>query len=324
MRREGRILATLTAMGAISLALCGTASAILPDDQYSMTQPTTELVMPFDATADRASFLIVSNTNATSPAAPQITTHWIFWSKSCKELADVFMCLTLNDTVVVDPRNVQALGPNNEAVGPIVNLDGEQGLVTVVAYWTNETCKPSVSVFAEQAIVGTFTIADTEVGSAFGNDAFGLFTNEANTSVQLPDGSDVNRFAIQTLDPTRVDDTLVILSELREFEGIVVPQSSAQKYFATFYDNLESATSLPDVSVGCPAFRRMIGGEDPLIPDFITVASSGIVSLDPSPNLGDTTYLFGVIGQAVGTFGVSSRVKEDRCELIGEPSCNGV
>ena len=78
MRQEGRILATLLAAGALSIGFTGTASAILADDQYSLTQPAAELVMPFDARDGKATFLIVSNPTAVSPGASQISTHWIF------------------------------------------------------------------------------------------------------------------------------------------------------------------------------------------------------------------------------------------------------
>lgn len=319
MKREGRILAALVAASALSLGLGSTAQAVLFDDQYSLTQPAAELVMPFDATDGKSSFLLVSNPHAVSSSGSQVTTHWVFWGTNCRELADVSMCLTIADTIVVDPRNITSVGPDNEPIGPTVNLDGERGLVTVVAYETDSECRPFFQTgrtLKDEALVGTFTIADTVVGYAFGNDAFGLFTNSAGNAVQLPDGSDVDRFAIQTLNPDSVEASLVVLSQLSEADGVVRPSSVATKYFASFYDNLEVNTSLPDVTVSCPVFRTLVGGSTALIPDFVTLASSGILALDPSPDLSDTSYLFGIIGQAVGTFGASSRVKVDLCDPL--------
>jgi hypothetical protein len=301
-------------------ALCvgtGSAQAIVFDDQYSLTQPAAELVMPFDATDGKASFLLVSNPDAVSSSSSQISTHWIFWGQNCRELADVSMCLTLNDTVVVDPRDIQGLGPDNERLGPVVNLDGERGIVTVVAYETDEDCNPffrTGSVLKDSAIVGTFTIADTTDNYSFGNDAFGLFLD--GNAVALPDGDDVDRFALQAINPETVDASLVILAHLAENGPIVTPTSSQARFFASFYDNLEVNTSLPDVTVGCPIFRTIVGGGQPLIPDFVTVASSGILSLTPTPLLDDDTYLFGIVGQAVGTFGASSRIKVDICDPL--------
>lgn len=280
VKREGRILATLLAAGALSIGLSGTASAILPDDQYSLTQPAAELVMPFDATDGKASYLLVSNPSQVSglTGVAQVTTHWIFWGSDCKELANVSMCLTLADTVVVDPRSVQGLGPDNEPVGPLVNLDGKAGVVTVIAYETDADCNPFGQsaqlgfnkIIRDKAIVGTFTMADTDAGYSFGNDAMGLFTSGEGPAakIELPNGSEVYRYALQALNPESVDASLVILAQLAETTTIVTPTGS-QKYFATFYDNEETATSLPDVTVGCPKFRTITDGTDPLIPDFV-------------------------------------------------------
>lgn len=325
MKREGRILAALVATGALSLGLSGLAQAALFDDQYSLTQPATELVMPFDASEGKSSFLLVTNPHAVSSDASQVSTHWIFWGTNCKELADVSMCLTLNDTIVVDPHHITSVGPDNEPIGPTVDLTGDHGLVTVTAYETDGDCRPffqTGGVLKDEAIVGTFTIADTTAGYSFGNDALGLFLNDSGTAVRLPDGSDVERYALQTLNPDSVDASLVVLSELTETSTIVTPQTATTKYFASFYDNLEVNTSLPDVSVGCPVFRTLTGGDSPLIPDFVTIASSGILSLSPSPSLSDTTYLFGIVGQAVGTFGESSRVKVQLCDPLVVSGCS--
>jgi len=318
VKREGRILSTLVAAG-LFLGLTSTAHAILFDDQSSLTQPATELVMPFDASDNKSSFLLVSNPDAVSFDAAQVSTHWIFWGTNCRELADVSICLTLNDTIVVDPRNITSVGPDNEPLGPTVNLDGEKGIVTVTAYETDQDCHPfnrTGSFLKESAIVGTFTMADTEAGYSFGNDAFGLFLNDAGTAVRLPDGSDVDRFVLQGLNPESVDASLVVLTHLVETSTIVTPSSSNSRFFASFYDNLEVNTSLPDVQVGCPVFRPIVGGTTALIPDFVTVASSGVLSLVPTPGLDDSNYLFGIIGQAVGTFGASSRVKVDLCDPL--------
>lgn len=318
MKLEGRVLTTLVASGILCLG-ASSAQAIVFDDQYSLTQPAAELVMPFDATAGKSSFLLVSNPDAVSPGASQISTHWIFWGQNCRELADVSMCLTLNDTVVVDPRDIQGLGPNNERLGPVVNLDGERGIVTVIAYETDDDCNPFFRTgekLKDEAIVGTFTVADTDAGYSFGNDAFGLFLNDSGTAVRLPDGSDVDRYALQAINPETVDASLVILAHLAEDSGIVRPTSNQARFFASFYDNLEVNTSLPDVQVGCPIFRTIVGGAQPLVPDFVTLASSGILSLTPTPLLSDNSYLFGIVGQAVGTFGASSRIKVDICDPL--------
>lgn len=319
MRLEGRILTTLMTAGALCLGI-GSAQAIVFDDQYSLTQPAAELVMPFDATAGKSSFLLVSNPDAVSLSASQVSTHWVFWGQNCRELADVSICLTLNDTIVVDPRDITSVGPDNEKLGPTVNLDGQRGLVTVVAYETDADCSPffrTSATLKNSAIVGTFTLADTDAGYSFGNDAFGLFLTDSGDAVRLPDGSDVDRYALQTLNPEPEEVvSLVILGHLTEADGIVKPTSSQARFFASFYDSLEVNTSLPDVVVGCPVFRPIAKGTTALIPDFVTVSSAGILSLTPEPSLSDSSYLFGIVGQALGTFGASSRIKVDLCDPL--------
>ena len=321
MKREGKLLAAFAVAGALSLAMSGTAQAILSDDQYSLTQPGAELVMPFDNEPGKASFLLVSNIGGTSfSGGSQITTHWTFWGTNCAELADASICLTLNDTIVVDPTDFHSVGKDNGQLGPKINLDGKKGLVTVVAYETDSDCSPfgqsssldDAKILVDNAIVGTFTMADTTAGYSFGNDAFGLGTDDAlnPTKVIVPDGNDVSRFHIQTLNPATVEASLVVLAQLKEQSvGAVIPTATSQTYSTTYYDTVESPTSLPDTKVSCTTFRTIATGPDALIPDFVTVPSSGIIALDPTPDLSSDTYLFGIVGQAVGSFGASGYVK---------------
>src|SRR4051812_314852 len=79
------------------------AQPIRPTD----LQPAAVLVMPFDVTADHASFLMVSRIGDTV-FKPAITTHWVFYSADCGHLADLAIGLTENDTIVVDPTRIQS------------------------------------------------------------------------------------------------------------------------------------------------------------------------------------------------------------------------
>jgi hypothetical protein len=299
----------------------GTSSAILDDDGFSHTQPGAELIMPFDATEGKATFLLVSNINGTSTfGGAQVTTHWTFWSETCDELANFSICLTLNDTVVVDPTNARSQGPNNEDQGPIINLTGKRGLVTVTAYETNSTCgdfSQTGQVLVDDALVGTFTFADTEVGYAFGNDAFALGLNFLGTAVELPEAALVNSFNIQVFDPTSVEASVVVLSHLREQSaGQVEPNPANIRFGTTFYDINEIPTSLPDQTAGCVKFTTISseGTTAGLIPPTVDVTTSGVIRLDPISGFGSTDYLYGIVGQAVGPFGASSSAKVDRSE----------
>ncbi|MFM7141264.1 MAG: hypothetical protein ACKO2K_05025 [Alphaproteobacteria bacterium] len=297
--------------------MAGTASAQVDgvDDNSSLTQQATELVMPFDNSYNRASYLLVSNPFASSGAIAAVSTHWTFWGADCQELANLSMCLTTNDTIVVDPTNMTAIGADNKPVGPTVNLSGSRGIVTVTAYQTDKDCNPwdeTGRQLAQEALVGTFTIADLTYGYSFGNDALGLFSQ--NNQVQLPSG-DVTRYVLQTLNPTTAPGveagSLVITSWLTiDKNGLAVPSDEGEEFWLTHHDNLEIATSLPDVTVGCVEFNTIASaGKQPLIPNYVTINSSGILSMWPKePSDG---FLFGLIGQAIGNFGASSRAKID-------------
>ena len=317
--REGRIFASLLAAGALCLGFAGTASALV-DDNSSLTQPATELVMPFDNSYNRASYLIVSNPYASSGALAAVSTHWTFWGADCQELADLSICLTTNDTVVVDPTNMTAIGPNNEKSGPTVNLSGQRGIVTVTAYQTDSNCGTWDNTgrqLAEKALVGTFTIADLTYGYSFGNDALGLFA--ANNQVQLPSGN-VERYVLQTLNPTPPPGieygSLVITSWLViDKNGLAVPSDAGEEFWLTHHDNLEIATSLPDVEIGCVEFNTIASaGKQPLIPSYVTINSSGILSMWPKE--ASDGFLFALVGQAVGQYGFSSRAKIDYAPLL--------
>lgn len=323
--RERRFLVALAVVSAIVMGSAGTSSAILGDDGFSHTQPGAELVMPFDATEGKSTFLLVSNIHGTSSfGGAQITTHWTFWSETCDELADFSICLTLNDTVVVDPTNARSLGAGNEEQGPIINLTGKRGLVTVTAYETNNTCADfshAGAVLTDDAIVGTFTFADTDLGFAFGNDAFGLGLNDAGTAVVLPPSEIVDSYNIEVFDPTSVESSVVVLSHLREFSaGQVEPNPAGIRFATTFIDINEIPTSLPDQTAGCVKFAQISSdaGTTGLIPPTVDVTTSGIIRLHPVSGFGPNDYLYSIVGQAVGPFGASTSAKVK----LGEPSAS--
>jgi len=314
--RERRFLVALALVSAIVMGSAGTSSAFLADDGFSHTQPAAELIMPFDATEGKSSFLLVSNlTGTSSSGGAQVTTHWTFWSETCDELADFSICLTLNDTVVVDPTNARSQGLNNEDQGPLINLTGKRGLVTVTAYQTNSACSDFTHagrILRDDAIVGTFTFADSNIGYAFGNDAFGLGLDGSGNAVILPDSSVVGSFGVQTFDPTSVDSSVVVLSHLREQSaGPVEPSNAAIRFATTFLDINEIPTSLPDQTAGCVKFTTISSSDTVagLIPTTVDITTSGVIRLDPIAGFGPTDYLYGIIGQAVGQFGASTSAK---------------
>lgn len=315
--KERSWLFALVAAGAMVLGLSDTSSAIFDyDDGYSYTQPGAELVMPYDTEDGKVSFLVASNISSR-----QVTTHWIFWNETCTEAVNFSICLTPNDTVVVDPRNMQAQGPNNELLGPEISLSDVKGVATVIAYETGDSCAPfgPESPIADDTIVGAFTFADVTDGYSFGNDAFALGTDGVAVQVPEPDLGNDYEFVVQSFNPETVDASLVVLTHLREWsDDTVRPSASTIRFSTNFIDTTEIPTSLPDTTVSCTEFYSIA---DDLIPDTTTISTSGIIRLDPQSGLTNgTDYLYGIVGQSVLAYGASSSVKVEQVPGSASPA----
>ena len=326
-------------VAAVALAVgvlgAGKSHALIDDPYTSFTQPANALVMPFDETDGHTTFFLVSNISGLSESddgsgfLAGVTTHWAYWSENCNHLADVYVCLTLNDTVVVSPKNVSAIDAGNAEIGRKIDLSGNRGFVVVTAYKTDEICSDASfrgNQLVDDAIVGTYTFANTEVGSAFGNDAIGLGTDfsPSPSYTQLPPLNGYDDYSLQTFNPEDLGDSEVVLLALRERGGYgdtaeqeVGPYNPLVGGISAdliFYDNLEIPTSLPSVTFKCAEFTSLIPGEESLIPDTISLLSAGILrlnNLSPAlvPGTNDRIFAYGIHGQAVGQYGGSSNLK---------------
>jgi hypothetical protein len=345
--------------GAIALTLASPASADLAGS-ITFTEPAQTLLMPFDVTDGRASFQIISRIGFADNADPVIATHWSYWSKDCRHLADVLICLTQRDTIVVDPTALQGefQGPSaNVKTGPVINLSGERGLVVVTAFVAsdasqlrNECAIPDATATIEDAIVGSWTIANPATNAAFGHDAIGTSTNSFPDAATFFGATDAPLpFYLQTFNPTTLQDSEVIFltAEFSEssgngrFLGNEIGPSTLNSpkvtCNATFIDNLEVPVSLPDIQIDCASFapistKQAKQGETPLIPPTTAVNTSGLLQLsnclvdnpvdDPSvEGIGDSStpeFLFAFHGQAVGPFGTI-----DNGKYTGGLSTNG-
>ena len=310
---------------AVGMLGAGKSHALVDDPYTSFTQPANALVMPFNEEAGHATFFLVSNISGLSPAGDGfiagVTTHWSYWSEDCSHLADVYVCLTLNDTVVVSPADVSAIDAGNNPIGPQIDLTGNKGFVVVTAYATDEICSDSSvrgDILVDDAIVGTYTFANVESQASFGNDAIGLGTDFFGDFTELPKAG-YDKFTIQTFNPETLDDSTVVLLSLKERAGSgstapyeVGPNTTNTRADLVYYDNLEIPTSLPEATIKCAKFTTLIPGEGALIPDTISLLSSGILRLaNFTPAIGGDTgrFIYGIHGQAVGNFGGSSNMK---------------
>jgi hypothetical protein len=347
MRGGAKRLAAVAAVSicAMSSTIPDRALALRDDVFTSETQPANTLLMPFDVTDDLQTYLQVSNLEGISASStPKITTHWAFWSESCTHLFDTSICLTLEDTIVVDPRNVSAIDEANAPVGPVADLSGERGFVTVTAYATDDSCGgPEVLGFdlVDDAIVGTVTLADDGTDAAVGFDAIGLGLDPSGQFVDLPDfllspdaGSgflDIQTLPIPDLEVARVI-YLAVAENTGKLAGEIGPIGRDVTAAATFIDNLEIPISLPNVSIECARFASLhSGGDDPLVPPTVTIESSGIFRLtnifagaepvgDADGQNGNDTWLYGAYAQQLGPFGTGNRAKYPVIFSDGQPT----
>ena len=344
---RGRLLAAhLLIVSLIGSIVPDTSHALVDDIFTSLTQPANALLMPFDATAGHASYLLVSNVHGiSSSGVGQVSTHWSFWSDGCDHLADVSICLTLNDSVVVDPASVIGRDASNQPVGQPVDLSGQRGFVSVTAYATDASCSDASAedfTLVDDAIVGTATIASTATGSAFGNDAIGLGVNPSGIFTDLPDNvllspnARAGSLDIQTFSPETLEDSRVIFIAVQEnagkLPGEVGPLGTAVSANLNFIDTLEINTSLPDLSFTCTKFASLLpSASDALIPPSVSMLSSGVLRLtnirsnakpigDADGVDGNDNWVYGLHGQAVGQFGGSSNGKYRFTELGSVPT----
>jgi hypothetical protein len=290
--------------------------------EFRFLEPASVLVMPFDVTANHASFQIVSRIGPTLAGAP-VRTHWVYYAADCRHLVDVFISLTDDDTVVVDPRalrgEIQALNPpRNDPVGPVIDLSGERGIVTVTAFAPSGGASPQ--------LVGGWTIADTTTLAAFGADAIGLPVDGA-----LPDPALLTQgIFLPSLDPSALDDSQIIVIALEADGDGITPIARASDELdgahvccdVGFIDNLETGFSLPTFCFDCVGFAAIAGdladeGEVPLIPPSTAATSPGVVHLrncrsgtfdGAAEGLGQgdfEQFVFAFHGQAVGAFGAA-------------------
>jgi len=294
---------------AVAFTLANTQAVLAStlSDTVSHMEAAVSLVMPFDATTGHASYQLVSRKGA---AVPVVATHWSFWSDSCDHLGDVMICLTDNDTVVVDPTKVQSqiqrFGENLN-LGPVLDFSGSRGFITVSQFEANvdaPSCVPAdrTTLLAEPSLVGSWTIADTRTNAAFGNNALGFLSTD--TPQALPDATefftDTAGVQLQFYNPETLTDSEVIVIGIGspagngEFAGVEIGPipallnngNDAMCCNAEYYDNIETNISIPDLCFTCASFTAITekladkaDNQGFLIPTSKAPKTSGFLSL---------------------------------------------
>lgn len=307
-----KILFSATIISAV-LSISTLANAFIADTDTALLVPANALVAPFDATSDHQSYALASNTSDST----DVSTHWSFWGEDCTHLADVSICLTRHDTIVVDVTDIHAVSKDNKIGGTAINLTGKRGTIVATAFETNDDCDPAVdgTKLVEDVIVGSFHIANTKTGASFGGNMLGLGTDGGQTV--LPLASDQSPLTIQTFRPDTLTDSEVILLAMREGAGAIAGEvgplngkstdETLVRAGVSFFDTTEVRTSLPDVEISCALFTSMIDG---LIPSTITPSSSGVVELSDFNLITDGVvssdtsgvFVYGFHGQEVGRY----------------------
>jgi hypothetical protein len=297
---------------ALSVAAVSAANAQGLGGTVTQEQPAAALIMPFDVTDGHASFQLVSRIGGEDVAV--IATHWSFWSDSCDHLADVFICLTPRDTVVVDPTALQGqiqVGQDNVPTGPKINLHavgdiGSKGFITVTAFEADPsgtTCQPAdeTAIYDVPSLIGSWVIANTSTSAAYGNNAIGIIDG-----VTLPDaatffitGPVAGGLFLQTFNPLDLHDSAIFLIGVASPNGNGVfadveigpiPGALSNGSFvccnAQYYNNVEAFISLPDICFDCMGHFKIADNDSladvplsPIIPLSIPADTSGIVRI---------------------------------------------
>jgi len=339
--RIQKLIGRLALAGTVGLVFGTMAYAQDLDGTATLLQPAGTLIMPFDQTANHASFQLVTRVGPGTGGGGPIATHWSYWSEDCRHLVDVFVCLTPQDTKVMDPASVQGEiqspnPPSNNAVGSITDLTGERGLVTVTAFEADagpsglECNVIDADAVLPNEIFGGWVIANTTTNAAFGADAIGVAPDT------LPDPALIveSGIFIQTFNPQSLADSEVIVmtAEVGAGNGRFLeseigpiqrdrPDGDHVCCNVSFTDNLEITTSLPDLCFQCVGFNPISAlqaeaGEVSIIPPNTTVESPGFLTFSNCETvtadgvvdelgIDFDQFLFAVHGQAIGAFGAA-------------------
>lgn len=310
--RKMRFEAALGVMLAVVAGVFMARATYGYDSGRAYPEAGNALVAPFDVNDGKVTFVAVSNVGD-----QKLSTHWAFWSSSCEHLVNVSVCLTPDDTVVVDPRALQAVDENNDGVGPTIDLSGNSGFFTVTAFATDETCQDRARTGAplvDDTLIGTVTLADLATTASLGATPLTLGLDPTGSRTELPDLAVIEVNA-ETFAPEDLEASTLYAFALEEnagdFPGELGPIAGSLIASASYYDNMEIRTSLPDLDLGCAAALDLLSFLKPLggatagtlrLEDLMVLRNDG-TSAEP---LGGSTGAFGYVFQALGPFGVVS------------------
>lgn len=300
-RRRGRALA-------VGLAATAAVLGAAPQGAHAQTTipvPGTsgdQLIYFYDARTDRVPFLAVAN-----PSETPVVVEVAFYPQDLgSRLGEQVYTLPGGGNVVIDPTSASVAGGV---------AAGNAGLAVVTPIASETDSHP---VVPPVPLTGGYTLANTTLAAAFGENPYGRLAVGGNGS-RAAAGAQVDGNAVkyqrftpsvlmvpvydnpQTLAPPADDGNRVIIASFTDSYGAqfdIGPGSDTPP--ATFCDSggFEVATGAPEVSGVLLTDLQAIAGS-------ATLSSSGKLFLDVNAGTGS---VFGVFSQSLGTFAAGQRM----------------
>lgn len=252
----------------------GRAALALDDDPaMSLTSRAASLTVPYDLTEkngqNRVSFIRLTAPGAKSPddvlgEVPKVAVHLAAYTEDCRHEADMWLCVTRDSTITVDPAGLTSLhfDPDTKSlveVGPKVDLSGERGVITLTAYETDRACSPGGGRLVDDALIGAWSISDNTTSATCSGPAFGHGLDESGSFVQLNEpGYDFDRVSVGTYNPSLIealDIGIVLQEEAGQEPGELGPIVGEVNGRSRFCDGeSEVCISRPDLRTTCVYF----------------------------------------------------------------------
>ncbi len=266
------LIAVVCALG-VGWLVASVAFAMDDDPAMSLTSRAASLTVPYDVTEkggmNKVSFIRITAPGARSPddvlgKVPQVAVHLAAYTEDCRHQADLWLCVTKDSTIPLDPTALSSVhyDPNTKSLietGPVVDLTGERGIITLTAYETDRACSAGSGVIVDDVLIGAWSISDNSTSATCSGPAFGHGLDESGAFVELNEpGHNLDRVSVGTYNPSRVEalDIGIALQEEAGQEpgelGPIVGQINGQSRFCD--GQSESCLSRPDLRTTCVFF----------------------------------------------------------------------
>lgn len=258
----------------VALGVHVLAFGIEDDPAMSFTAGGAAVAIPYDLTEkgglQKISFGNISNIGCKSPPdvlgpVNQCAVHMAaYLSDGCKHEVDMWLCMTLDSTIPIDPTSLQSkhYDPNTRSTvgfGPTLDLSGTRGNITFTSYATDRNCTPASGVLVDDGLVGDWTISDNSTSSTCSGPGLVHGLDETKSYVQLVEpGMNLDRVRVLSFNPSLIEplDIGIILQENQGQEvGELGPIDGRVEARSLWCDGQsEACVSRPDLESTCQFF----------------------------------------------------------------------